>query len=1077
VRYWRTLAELTDDAGFRRVLEEEFSGGGHAWTDGVSRRRFLQLMGAALALGGIGGCSRQPPEKVVPYVNQPEGLVPGRPLFFATAMPWRGFGRGVLVEQHEGRPTKIEGNPRHPSSLGATDAVMQASVLELYDPDRSQGVLQAGNASSIGQLLDDVRRLAERRVGEGMGERLRVRVLTGTMTSPTLAAQLTELKKVFGQVVWHVHEPLWENAARHGAREAFGADVSPVYDFTQARRVVSLDGDFLLEEAGSVRYAREFAHARRVPFKAFGPTAVRGKVPGDVDPRGPEAMNRLYMVESGVSITGAKADHRLPLRPGEMPALLRELAGLVTAGRAPEGRHAAWVRAVAEDLAAHKGNCLVLAGESQPAAVHAVAHGLNAALGAVGTTVRYIRPPEVHEGLEPRPLVELTDALLQGEVELLLILETNPGFTAPVAFREALREFSRRMQGTGRPAGLAVHLGLYEDETAELCRWHVPVSHYLEAWGDLRAHEGTATIQQPLMMPLYGSLSAVELIARIASAVVEPGRAAAGELLDGVAPGRELLRRYWFRRWGESGDAGTLEMRWRKALHEGVVEGTAAPAVDVAARALEGLLDKLPATVPGDGAVEVCLRPDPHLWDGRYANNGWLLELPRPLTRLTWDNVALMSPRRAQALGIPLDFSPNREAAPCVTLSSRGRSLTLAAWIQPGHPEDTVTIHFGFGRRRGGSLAAGAGVDAFDLRTDEEPWTLSKAMIARAAETWPLACTQTHQVMSGRDMVRSVRAGESGRPTTANGEERKEYPEALDARVPTREGVVHLSLYPEYAYTGYKWGMVVDQTACIGCNACVVACQAENNIPIVGKEQVIRGREMHWLRIDTYYGSEDADSLAAAAHNPDVHFQPMLCQHCEKAPCELVCPVEATSHSSEGINEMTYNRCVGTRYCSNNCPYKVRRFNFLAWNDETKETYKMQRNPDVTVRSRGVMEKCTYCIQRINRARIDAKRAWVSNEARRVRTEMRPVLSDAHVDSLPALSQQTACQQACPTEAIIFGDLNDADTYVAQLNTRDPFRSLNYRILTELNTQPRTSYLVRIRNPNPALEGEKGGAA
>jgi Fe-S-cluster-containing dehydrogenase component len=803
--------------------------------------------------------------------------------------------------------------------------------------------------------------------------------------SPTLAQQLQRLLDRFPGAKWHQYEPVNRSRVWAGARLAFGAVVEPQYRFDAAAVVLALDADFLgCGPGGSVRYAHDFASRRRVWH-------------------GQKAMNRLYVVESTHSNTGAVADHRLALRPTDILdfayVVAREVAGEAVQGPARHSplaeAHARWVQALANDLRDRRGAGLVVAGESQSPVVHALAHAMNHALGNVGRTVVYTDPVAARAVDEMASLRELVADIEAGQVELLVILGANPVYTAPADLR-----FAEQLA----KVKLRVHLGLYADETAALCHWHIPETHYLEAWGDTRAFDGTVSITQPLIAPLYAGRSAYELMA---------------VLLGDLDPtGYQVVRDYWRAHL----PAEDFERFWRTALHDGIIVGTALSPRPVEFRGLQ--LDEQalsPSSSASPSGLELVFQPDPSVWDGRFANNGWLQELPKPLTKLTWDNAALVSPALAERLGLR-----NEEV---VELRHQGRTVRAPVWIMPGHADHAVTVWLGYGRWRAGRVGTGVGFNAYALRTSEAPWAAPGLELVRTAAHWPLATTQNHHSMEGRPIVRTG--------TLRRFLDHPEFVHDLGHDPPPA-----LSLYPEDEYRGYAWGMAIDLNVCVGCNACVIACQAENNIPIVGKPEVIRSREMHWLRIDRYYGGKLDD--------PEVYFQPMLCMHCEKAPCEVVCPVAATAHSAEGLNDMIYNRCVGTRYCSNNCPYKVRRFNFLQYADYTTETLKLQRNPDVTVRSRGVMEKCTYCVQRINAGRIDAHK-----ENREIR--------DGEV--------VTACQAACPTGAIVFGNINDHTSGVAKMKATP----LNYGLLSELNTQPRTTYLARLRNPHPDLADEASG--
>jgi len=995
-KHWRSLEELAGDEGFRELLSDEFPR--HYFSaPHLDRRRFLQLSAASLALAGTAGCTKQPPEKIVPYVQQPEEIVPGKPLWFATSMPLGGTSLPLLAESHMGRPTKVEGNPDHPASRGATDLFAQASLLELYDPDRAQAITQFGQLRS---WSDFVAAIGSFRPQLSLDEGEGLRILTGAVGSPTLLAQLEGLTRSLPRARWHRWEATAGNADA-GARLAFGEPVETVYEVAEAEVVLALDSDFLTSGPGAVRHARDFASRRRVE---------------GVHPE----LNRLYAVESTFTNTGATADHRLALSPREIAgfalAVAAELGvpgvsagvsetpteGLSAVSR-PEA--AVWVEAVAEDLRAHAGRSLVVAGPAAPAAVHALAHAINETLGNVGTTVRYLEPitPAPDPGMPAgdtgeaagaegpaASLTALVEDMRAGRVSTLVILGGNPAFDAPsdLDFATALDQVDRR-----------IYVGPFENETSARCQWMVPEPHFLESWGDGRADDGSVCLCQPLIEPLYDSHSFHQVLAA----------------LDGRndATSYELIHEYWT-------SLGVDETTFRRAIHDGFLPGHGLQTKNVSAGgAAEAArrIGEIRRSRPEDG-VTLVLRPDPTVHDGRFINNGWLQECPKPLTRLTWDNALLVAPRLAEENGW------TDEEVVTVTLPGPvQRSLEAPVWVLPGHPEDTVTLHLGYGRRRTGKIGAGTGVDAYPARTTGQLWDVPGVELKSAGRRVPLASTQDHFAMEGRHQVR----------TATLGHYRSDPEFAHHVGHTPDEGQ---TFYPPYEYDGYAWGLAVDLNACTGCNACVVACQSENNIPVVGKHNVLNGREMHWIRIDRYFeGSLD---------DPEVHQQPVMCHHCELAPCEVVCPVAATVHSDEGLNDMVYNRCVGTRYCSNNCPYKVRRFNFLEYQDHSTPVLKMLRNPDVTVRERGVMEKCTYCVQRINGARQQAK-----VEDRKVR--------DGEI--------LTACQQVCPSGAIVFGDVNDPESEVSRWKGRPT----NYGLLAELNTRPRTSYLAKVENPNPAL--------
>jgi molybdopterin-containing oxidoreductase family iron-sulfur binding subunit len=964
---------MADSDVFRRFLHAEFPEEAHTLLTPIRRRDMLRLMGASLALAGVNACTKAPAEEIVPYVHAPEEFVPGRPLYFATAMSVGGFAKGVLVKSHLGRPTKVEGNPNHPASLGATDVFAQASVLTLYDPDRSQVVTHNGNVSTwkafVGALEGG---LADQRIKRGAG----LRLLTERVTSPTLANQVRGLLAEFPLARWHQYEPLIHDNLRAGTQLAFGRVLHTRYRVDRADVIVSLDGDFLGNGPSNLRDARHFSDRRR--------------------PRAGQTMNRLYVVESTPSITGTVADHRVrvPAFSVERAAwsLARALIGHPAQSALFAEGHSLdpFLVAVGRDLLQHRGTSLVIAGDAQPGRVHALAHAMNAFLGNQGQTIEYTDPIEAESIAEMQSLTDLVADMKDGRVELLVIVGGNPVFGAPgdLPFGALLSRVALR-----------VHLGLYEDETSQLCQWHVPEAHFLEAWSDARAFDGTTSIVQPLIAPLYDGKSSHELLAALSG---QPGQA-----------GYDIVREYWRGRVG----AAAFDDHWQRSLNDGIVADTALPAK---AASLITSLDAL-ASGPFPEApegLEVVFRPDPTVWDGRFANNAWLQELPKPLTKLTWDGPALISPTTAGRLGLV--------SGDVVDLHYRAATMRVPVWILPGHADESITVSLGYGRTRGGRVASRVGVNGYLARTSDGPWFGRPVDIRKTGVRYDLASTQHHFSMEGRDFVRVGTFEQFLRnPRFATAAESQ----PLD------------SLYPGFAYRGHAWGLNVDLNACIGCGACVVACQAENNIPVVGKSEVARGRAMHWIRIDGYFEGDPAD--------PNFLHQPVLCMHCENAPCELVCPVGATVHSEEGLNQMVYNRCVGTRYCSNNCPYKVRRFNFFQYADWDTPSLKGLRNPDVTVRSRGVMEKCTYCVQRINAAKIEAERAE------------RP-LRDGEI--------VTACQGVCPTQAIVFGDLNDRGSRVAACKD-DP---RNYGLLTELNTRPRTTYLARLRNPNPALTGGAG---
>jgi MoCo/4Fe-4S cofactor protein with predicted Tat translocation signal len=997
--YWRSFEQLADTAAFQDYLRREFPRQAGEWMDAVGRRHFLKLMAASLGLAGSMGCLRQPEEKIVPYVRQPEEVVPGKPLYFATAMTLGGYATGTLVESQLGRPTKIEGNPEHPASLGASDAFTQAAILSLYDPDRSQTVMHGERIDTWSNFLSAVAaELPALKSRQGRG----LRILTETVTSPTLADQLQSLLQAMPEARWHQYEPCNRDNARAGARMAFGEYVDTIYRFDRADVVVSLDAEFVWGMPGSVRYARDFIDRRRV-------VSNDGK------------MSRLFAFESTPGLAGATADHRLPIQPSEVEPLARALAGRLGVeaggGDMPANVTEKFLQAIVSDLKAHRGASIVVAGDGQPARVHALAHSINRQLGNVGQTVEYVEPVEARPEDHSASIKALVDDMAAGEVSLLVILEGNPVYSTPAAL-----DFAKHLANVK----LAVHLSQHYDETSFFCHWHVPAAHFLESWGDARAFDGTASIVQPLIAPLYGGRTACELVS------VLLGQA------DQAA--FETVQKYWQKRLGGD-DFGRV---WRKAVHDGVIPDTRARAREVElsfdGRGPQADEQVLAGGGLEGGGLEIVFTPDPTVWDGRFANNGWLQELAKPLTKLTWDNAAYISPQLAE--------DEQLANGDLVELTVADRQLDVPVWIVPGQADGVVSLSLGYGRSRAGRVGTGVGFNAYAIRPLHAAWFAKGGQLKKTGKRYQLVVTQDHHSMQGRDVVQFGTLAEYQRDPNflladhpSKSREDSHHPLELPSLYPDEK-----SSFPERKESDNAWGMVIDQTACIGCNACVIACQAENNTPIVGKEQVSHGREMQWLRIDRYYVG-DID-------NPDTYFQPMLCVHCEDAPCELVCPVGATVHSSEGLNQMIYNRCVGTRYCSNNCPYKVRRFNFLNYEAfihyDTEPQLALLRNPDVTVRSRGVMEKCSFCVQRIQEVKIEAHKA------------NRPI-ADGEI--------LTACQQACPTRAIIFGNLNDPDSEVARLK-KSP---LNYGVLAELNTRPRTTHLARLRNPHPDLVAHQTG--
>ena len=1063
--YWRSVEEFVDAPEFREFVTREYPAQAEEWDNSLSRRNFVKVMGASLALAGLSGCVMQPPEKIVPYVHADPDLIPGKPLYFATGMTLGGVTTGLLAKSFDGRPIKIEGNPDHPGSKGATDVLAQASLLNMYDPDRSQEVTYRAQPKTWPNFVTELRgNVNENRVDNGAG----IRFLTETVTSPTLIEQFKQLSAELPGARWYQYEPVNNDNAIAGAKLAFGSPVHTIYKFDKADRVLSLDADIFSDF--NVGYIKDYSKKRAWSEEN-------------------KEINRLYVVESSVSITGSKADHRLTVKPSAMPEVAKAIAAaLGVGGAAPTNNdNAAWINAMAKDLMAFKGRSVVVPGRGQSPGVHALAHAMNAALGNVGQTVVYTDPLSPNsDKLQIDQLRELVTDIDAGKVKILVIIGGNPVYNTPVDLKLNEERLNK--------VPLRVHLGEHYDETGELCHWHISAKHYLEGWSDGRAYDGTASIKQPLIDPLYDSHSDHELVqlffrenfdkkdydivkgfwqaqnlnsvaATPAPAKTAPTAATAQNSTTENSAGQppQSPTNAAAKATATPGNApeklaptnGTappataaaapvpknFEDHWRKVVHDGFIPNSAPQAKSVSASTT--FLSQPAAPAPANaGNLEIIISPDPCVYDGRFTNNGWLQELPNPLNKITWENVGLISPKTAARLGVNRSYTEKElgggeegyafintkggnKFSDLVTVTYQGAQIEkgVPMWITPGQPDDVITVFLGYGRTKAGRVGTGLGYNAYDVRRSDAMYN-GTGSIAVTGESTEIASTQIHFNMEGRDLLR-VWDLEEFNNNEKLGEQENFYPESM---FPYEQ---HQVTYAQ----NHKWGMTVDLNSCVGCNACVIACQSENNIAVVGKEQVNRSREMHWMRIDAYYGGDDLSNPTGPA------FQPVLCQQCEQAPCEVVCPVHATVHSAEGLNDMTYNRCVGTRYCSNNCPYKVRRFNFLLFQDWDTPQFKLMRNPEVTVRSRGVMEKCTYCTQRIAAARIEAEK-----DGRAVRDG----------------EAVTACQSVCPTDAIIFGDMHDKDSKVAK--TKSDRR--NYNLLNELNTQPRTTYLAGLKNQN-----------
>ncbi len=986
-KYFRSIDEYLGTPEFQKALEEEFPQGASELDPddregGFTRRSFMKVMGASVALAGATGC-RRPEEKILPYAHAPESVIPGKPQFYATAVPWNGTTVGLVIESHGGRPTKIEGNPQHSESGGGTNAFLQAMVLGLYDPERSQSPSMKGAPKSwddaIGALTDRTDKL-KAQGGKGLA------ILAEPTRSPTRARLFGELKAAFPQARIVEWEPYFDDGSYEGTKLLTGAPADVVYDLDQAGAILSLDSDFLQTEPGAIRNSLAFVAKRRLQTGAD------------------KIQNRLYAVESQFSITGSNADHRIRLLSRDIPGFLGLVAtalvqkgvqldgALVQALAARKVTTAAkldkLVPALAKDLVENKG--VILVGRAQPAAIHAAVHAINAALKA---PVALKKAPASNAEQGTAALAQLVAAMKGGEVDTLLILDGNPVFTTPadLGFVEAL----------GKVAA-SFHLADSVDETSAKTTWHLNRAHFLESWGDALSAAGQLSIIQPLIAPLYHGRSDLEVVAR---------------LLQPMVKGLDLVKATHSTITGKD---------WRKLVHDGV-RPMAGEAAALDPSKVAAAVGQLPTAAAG---LEVRFVPCAHTWDGRFANSGWMQEMPDPMTKITWDNAALVSPAHAKKAGW--------KDGDLIQITVDGKSAKLPVFQVPGTADDVIVVQLGQGRKNVGKVGKDVGFDAFPLRSTKGLY-FATATVAATGAKHTLAQTQEHFAMEGRAIVREANLTKFAKDP-AFAKKMVKFPPLL-------------SLFPDYKYDGHKWGMAIDLNSCIGCNACMVACQAENNIPVVGKEGVLRTREMHWIRVDRYFVVEGMESEDEMLHHPEKMGEaravmlPLGCQQCENAPCEQVCPVGATTHSPEGLNDMAYNRCIGTRYCINNCPFKVRRFNFFNYNKDIPASRQLQYNPDVTIRFRGVVEKCTYCVQRIQNAKIEVHRDGK--------------------DRVPDGTIQTACQQGCPTKAITFGDLNDKNSAVskAAANPR------NYLLLEELNIRPRTSYLAKITNPNPELEG------
>ena len=999
-KYWRSIDELADTPEFGELVSQEFPSQASEWIDPVSRRSFLKVMGASMALAGLAGCTKQPDEPIMPYVKAPEDLILGKPVYFASAFPFPTGAVPVLIKSDAYRPIKVDGNPEHPYVMGSSDPITQATLLDMYDPDRSQKILYRGDSRTWAEFLAAYRSMLADKKGSGQG----LYFLTSTVTSPTLAAQWQQAQKNFPQAKLVQYDPVNRDNHYAAAKQAFGDYVDAQYKLDAADVIVSLDADFLggAQFPGFHKLARDYTQKRKLD--------------------GTQQMNRLYVVESGTTTTGFKAEHRLALKPSEVAGFAAALAGAVGSGQAAGGswpQHTTtYLQGLVADLKASAGRSVVIPGEYAPASVHAAAFTINQALSNVGKTVVYTEPVNPTPSIQTDDLKSLVSDMNAGKVDWLVILNANPVYAAPadLDFESALGNVKT-----------VVHLGSHFDETGEAAHWHINNQHYMEMWSDARAYDGTVSIVQPMIDPMYGGHAAHEFIQSM--------------LDDPNVSAYDAVRANWKAQLSK----GDFEFNWRKALHDGWIADTAYQPKGVAAKASAQIGEMTVQTTATftngpSNSVEVAFRPDANVYDGRYANVGWMQEIPRPVTNLSWDNAAQMSFATLEKLGLAEDDA--------VEIAVGGKKIIAGALAVPGQADGVVVVTLGQGRRAG-RVGGGVGYNAYLIQQSGSPWAQTGAQLRKTGDIYDICVTKSHHIDqrsvahggdgSGTHSIEGNESLDRGIIRYATLEEFKADPNFANAGLGHDTPEADTSMFPAYRYDKNAWGMSIDLNSCVGCNACVTACYAENNIPVVGRLQAKIGRTMQWIRIDTYYEGD----LAA----PRAHFQPMTCHHCENAPCEQVCPVGATVHSPEGLNLMVYNRCVGTRYCSNNCPYKVRRFNFLLYSDVydwDDKTLALMHNPDVSVRSRGVMEKCSYCNQRIQAVKIEADK-----ENREIR--------DGEI--------KTACQQACPTNAIVFGNINDRNAEVAKIKTN----TRTYGVLADINTRPRTTYVAGVLNINEEL--------
>ena len=1002
--YWKSLNELAKNEEYKKFAEREFPEDASELTDQVSRRSFLRVMGASIALAGFASC-RKPVQKILPYTKQPEDLILGEPNFYATSMPFQDAVAGLIVENNEGRPTKLEGNEDHPSSGGRTNIYHQAGILGMYDPDRSRHPRRNGDKQS----LADFESFAADLFADNDKS---VLFISESNSSPTYNRLKDQALNRFPNSKWVTYEPFGEDNALNGTNLAFGRKLRVVNHFDEANVVVSFDDDFLTPSShkNSVENARKITSARKV-------TDTDGE------------MSRLYSIESGYSITGSYADNRLRLKTSEIEPFIYALANYLSGSISGLSAFANvtnalsvhdWVQKLGDELLANRGESVVSVGNEYSAGAHAAVAAINAALGNIGSTVTYHQLPHISVHDDREAFAEAVNEMMAGQYDVVIMIGTNPIYTAPadVDFAGALLNTETR-----------IHLSDYYNETSKVCDWHVNRAHFLETWSDGLSYTGHRSVIQPQILPLFDGINESELLSIILN----------GEKQNGYELVQDTWRQYY---------SANFTRNWERVLHDGIDSADVFSAENVSlsnqfGNSIQDYLNAEP--IPG---TEIVIKPDPRVYDGRFANIGWLQELPDPMTKITWDNVALMSPATARSIGINPERSFRNNDVPMVRIAAGDETIEIAAWVEPGHADDNITLYAGYGRENIGRVASGVGVDVYPLRLTSA-MLYQPAEVSNAGKKYEIACVQDHHSLEGRDMIRTATLEEyKDNPDFATFESFHGFkvPGMKEAEVRGTADQGPVSIFTEQYGPDHQpqWGMAIDLNACFGCGVCTIACQAENNIPVIGKREVGRRRIMHWIRTDRYYEGDP--------ENPKVYHQPVPCMHCELAPCEQVCPVAATVHSDDGMNQMTYNRCIGTRYCANNCPFKVRRFNFFNYSKEylttgdDPEIIQMAMNPDVTVRFRGVMEKCSYCVQRVNRAKSKARLETGSRKP-----------ADGSV--------QTACQQACPANAITFGDLTDRESRVSV----DKQNDRNYVMLEEMNVRPRTSYLAKLSNPNSEL--------